>query len=37
LIAIIIATAAGVALVVLAVRNGELVQPWWLTRHRPRR
>jgi membrane protease YdiL (CAAX protease family) len=37
LIAMIIATAAGVALVVLAVRNGELVQPWWLTRHRPRK
>lgn len=37
LIAIVIATTAGVALVVLAVRNGELVRPWWVTRHRPRK
>ena len=32
LIAMIIATAAGVALVVLAVRQGELVRPWWVMR-----
>jgi membrane protease YdiL (CAAX protease family) len=32
LIAMIVATAAGVALVVLAVRQGELVRPWWVMR-----
>ncbi len=32
LIAMIIATTAGVALVVLAVRQGELVRPWWVMR-----
>jgi membrane protease YdiL (CAAX protease family) len=32
LIAMVIATAAGVALVVLAVRQGELVRPWWVMR-----
>jgi membrane protease YdiL (CAAX protease family) len=32
LIAMIIATAAGVALVVLAVRQGELARPWWVMR-----
>ena len=32
LIAMILATAAGVALVVLAVRQGELVRPWWVMR-----
>jgi membrane protease YdiL (CAAX protease family) len=32
LIAMIIATAAGVALVVLAVRQGQLVRPWWVRR-----
>jgi membrane protease YdiL (CAAX protease family) len=32
LIAMVIATAAGAALVVLAVRQGELVRPWWVTR-----
>jgi hypothetical protein len=31
-IALVIATAAGVWLVVLAVRRGELVQPWWVRR-----
>lgn len=31
-IAMIIATAAGVALVFLAVRQGELVRPWWVMR-----
>ena len=36
LIAMIIATAAGVALVVLAVRQGKLVQPWWVMRRLPR-
>ena len=34
LIAMIIATAAGVALVALAIRQGELVRPWWVM-HRP--
>ena len=32
MIAMIIATAAGIALVVLATRQGELVRPWWVTR-----
>jgi membrane protease YdiL (CAAX protease family) len=32
LIAMAIATTAGVALVVLAVRQGELVRPWWVMR-----
>jgi len=32
LIAMIIATAAGAALVVLAVRQGQLVRPWWVRR-----
>jgi membrane protease YdiL (CAAX protease family) len=32
LIAMILATAAGVVLVVLAVRRGELVRPWWVRR-----
>jgi membrane protease YdiL (CAAX protease family) len=32
LIAMVVATAAGVALVVLAVRQGELVRPWWVRR-----
>lgn len=32
LIAMILATAAGTALVVLAVRRGELVRPWWVRR-----
>ena len=32
LIAMVLATAAGVALVVLAVRRGELVRPWWVRR-----
>jgi membrane protease YdiL (CAAX protease family) len=36
LIAMIIATAAGVALVVLAVRQGRAVQPWWVRRRRAR-
>jgi membrane protease YdiL (CAAX protease family) len=36
LIAMVIATAAGVALVVLAVRQGELVRPWWVTRRQVR-
>ena len=31
-IAIVVATAAGVWLVVLAVRRGQLVQPWWVRR-----
>ena len=31
-IAISVATAAGVSLVVLAVRRGQLVQPWWVRR-----
>lgn len=31
-IALVIGTAAGVALVVLAVRQGELVRPWWVMR-----
>ena len=31
-IAMVIATTAGVALVVLAVRQGELVRPWWVMR-----
>ena len=34
LFAMVIATAAGVWLVVLAVRRGELVQPWWVRRRR---
>jgi len=36
LIAMVVATAAGVALVVLAVKQGELVRPWWV-RRRPAR
>jgi len=32
LIAMVLATAAGVALVVLAVRRGELIRPWWVRR-----
>ena len=32
LIAMVLATAAGIALVVLAVRRGELVRPWWVRR-----
>lgn len=32
LIAVIIATAVGITLVVLAVRQGELVRPWWVMR-----
>ena len=32
LIAMVLATAAGVVLVVLAVRRGELVRPWWVRR-----
>ena len=32
LIAMVVATAAGVALVVLAVKQGELVRPWWVRR-----
>jgi hypothetical protein len=31
-IAMVVATAAGVGLVVLAVRRGQLVQPWWVRR-----
>jgi membrane protease YdiL (CAAX protease family) len=31
-IAVVIATAAGIWLVVLAVRRGEIVQPWWVRR-----
>lgn len=36
LIAMVVATAAGVALVVLAVRQGELVRPWWVRRRQVR-
>ncbi len=32
IIGLVIATLAGVWLVVLAIRNGELVQPWWVRR-----
>ena len=32
LIAMVLATAAGVMLVVLAVRRGQLVRPWWVRR-----
>jgi hypothetical protein len=32
LIALAIATAAGIWLVVLAVRRGRLVEPWWVRR-----
>ncbi len=32
LIALVLATAAGVALVVMAVKRGELMQPWWVRR-----
>ncbi|HET7817634.1 MAG TPA: CPBP family intramembrane glutamic endopeptidase [Sphingomicrobium sp.] len=32
LIAMVLATAAGVVLVVLAIRKGELVRPWWVRR-----
>jgi hypothetical protein len=32
LIALVIATAAGVWLVYLSVRKGNLVQPWWVRR-----
>ena len=31
-IAMVLATAVGVALVVLAIRQGELVRPWWVRR-----
>ena len=31
-IALVIATSAGIALVMLAVRQGELVRPWWVMR-----
>ena len=31
-IAMVLATAAGVALVVLAIKRGELMQPWWVRR-----
>lgn len=34
LIAVVIATAAGICLVILALRKGELVQPWWVRRRR---
>jgi hypothetical protein len=33
-IAVVIATAAGIWMVVLAVRRGEIVQPWWVRRRR---
>jgi membrane protease YdiL (CAAX protease family) len=33
-IAVVIATAAGIWMVVLAVRRGEVVQPWWVRRRR---
>lgn len=36
LIAMVIATAAGVWLVVRSIRNGELVQPWWVRRRQAR-
>ena len=29
-LALVVATAAGIWLVVLAVRRGELMQPWWV-------
>ena len=32
LIAMVLATAAGVVLVMLAIRKGELVRPWWVRR-----
>jgi hypothetical protein len=32
--AMVIATGAGIVLVVLAVRRGQLVQPWWVRRRR---
>jgi hypothetical protein len=32
LIAMVLATAAGLMLVVLAVRRGEIVRPWWVRR-----
>lgn len=32
IIAVVIATAAGVLLVVLAIRKGQLMQPWWVRR-----
>jgi uncharacterized protein len=34
ILALVVATAAGVWLVVLAVRRGETVQPWWVRRPR---
>jgi len=33
-IALVIATAAGVALLILASRQGKVVAPWWITRNR---
>ena len=35
-IAMVIATSAGVVLVVLAARQGKLVQPWWVVRRQAR-
>ena len=35
-IAMVLATSVGVALVVMAVRRGELMQPWWVQRRRAR-
>lgn len=35
-IAMVLATSVGVALVVMAVRRGELMQPWWVRRRRGR-
>jgi hypothetical protein len=35
-IALVIATAAGVWLVMLSVKRGELVHPWWVRRRRQR-
>ena len=32
MIAMVVATVAGVWLVVLAVQKGELVRPWWVRR-----
>jgi hypothetical protein len=32
-IALTVCTAAGVWLIMLAVRRGELIQPWWVRRH----
>jgi hypothetical protein len=36
LIALLMATAAGVWLIVLSIKRGELVQPWWIRRRRER-